>query len=323
VNDIRHLNGEEPNDSPSVSVIIPVLGDDPAIERCADGLRGQTLAQSRFEVIVVENGPVEGSAVRLQSLASMMSGLPVRVLNEPKSGSYAARNCGIKAALADILVFTDADCVPDPHWLALGLEHLARDPKAGALAGSIHLFAASEGSRTGAELYELLHGFPQERYVRALHFGATANLFVRRSAFARAGAFNERLTSGGDVEWGRRIHALGIVMAYDADVRVRHPARADWPALSKKLRRVASGVADLRMQTDTMEEARPFRVALRPLVPPLLTIYRAGRSPQIRNTAEFIRYTQTLLRVRLTVARIRLEKEIARTARRTGKARKS
>ena len=50
---------------------------------------------------------------------------------------------------------------PRSRSLERGLDYLERDPTAHALAGTIVLFAASERSRSGTELYELYTGFPK------------------------------------------------------------------------------------------------------------------------------------------------------------------
>ena len=41
----------------------------------------------------------------------------IEVLAEAKTGAYAARNTGIRAASAPIIALTDADCVVEPGWL--------------------------------------------------------------------------------------------------------------------------------------------------------------------------------------------------------------
>ena len=55
----------------SVSVIVPVLGDDPMLNGCARALRAQTLPASTFEVIVVDNGPAEDADHRRRTLETM------------------------------------------------------------------------------------------------------------------------------------------------------------------------------------------------------------------------------------------------------------
>ena len=186
-----------------VSVIIPVYNDIDRLTPCIDALAAQVLPQDRFEVIVIDNGPTAGFDDRRATISGMLSGmLHAHVLHEPKPGSYSARNLGLEMAVGRVLAFTDADCVPDPNWLAAGLAYLDEREDAAAAAGSITVFAADPAARTAAELYELRHGFRVGKYIETASFGPTANLFVRRTALLEVGPFDATLMSGGDKEWG-------------------------------------------------------------------------------------------------------------------------
>src|SRR5665213_2521504 len=105
-----------------VSVIVPVFNHKAELKRCIAALAAQTFPRDRFEVIIVDNGPADGSAVRLDELAAALSEFPhAQALQQPLPGSYAARNLGLSVATGDILAFTDDDCIPQPDWLACGV----------------------------------------------------------------------------------------------------------------------------------------------------------------------------------------------------------
>ncbi len=70
----------------------------------------------------------------------------VRLLREPRRGSYAARNRGLAGTTAPLLAFTDADCLPAPDWLARGVAVLAGDPAVDLVAGRIECSPASPGA---------------------------------------------------------------------------------------------------------------------------------------------------------------------------------
>ena len=140
------------------------------------------------------------------------------------------------AARGDLLVFTDADCRPAPGWLA-SLVQAAADFPEGLLAGPIRVRASDRPNR--CEIYEVVRGIPQERYV-AHGYAATANLAVPRSVFERLSGFQDR-RSGGDAEFCRRAGRLGLGLHFVPQAVVEHVARSDWAALADKIRRVKGG----------------------------------------------------------------------------------
>jgi hypothetical protein len=149
---------------------------------------------------------------------------------------------------------------------------------------------------TAAELYELIHAFPQERYVINNSFGATANLFVRRRVFDVIGWFDGALASGGDRDLCLRAVRAGFHLGYAPDAVVRHPARTRLVDLYRKQRRVMRGVF-------TMGLAQP-RVgrALRDLVPPLRSVLRTADHPVLSTVGAVARYATATTVVRYATA---------------------
>jgi glycosyltransferase involved in cell wall biosynthesis len=295
--------GSDPID---VSVIIPVYNDIDGLTSCVDALAAQKLPQDRFEVIVVDNGPAFGLDERHARISDMLSRLSnSQVLHEQKPGSYSARNLGIGAAVGRVFAFTDADCVPEPSWLSCGLSYLDEHPEVAAAAGSIKLFARDPESPTGAELYELRHGFQVQRYIATASFGATANLFARRTVFDQVGPFDATLRSGGDKEWGMRLKRNGGVLKYAADAVVRHPARRSLDELRLKAKRVVGGDVMLRRRQG-WSRLNWLRYTLQPLRPPLRTIWRARNDSRIHSRSELLRYGAVFILVRWMTSYYRL-----------------
>jgi len=95
---------------PTVSIIIPTYRDWDRLRVCLDALAVQTYPRDRIEVIVVNNDPANAPG----TLAFPGT---LRLVDEETPGSYAARNAGLRVAGGDVLLFTDADCVPEPRWV--------------------------------------------------------------------------------------------------------------------------------------------------------------------------------------------------------------
>jgi glycosyltransferase involved in cell wall biosynthesis len=235
--------GGAPAELPTVSIVVPVLNDPDRLARCLAALDDQTYPAHLVEVVVVDNGS------RPDALPSLPEDTRFRLLREPSAGSYAARNTGLAAANGEVLAFTDSDCTPHVDWVEQGVRAIAAS-SADAVGGAILLtFPAGAEPRNGPELYEAVHGFPQQRYVERDGFAATANMFARASAFERVGPFDADLQSGGDTQWGRRLTGSGLRLAYAPLARVDHPARSSWRELTRKSRRVADGLASQQQRT--------------------------------------------------------------------------
>jgi glycosyltransferase involved in cell wall biosynthesis len=222
------------------SVIIPTFEDWNGLQICLDCLARQTADPAVFEVIVANNNasPDLPPSLRLAPNA--------RVIHVPKPGSYAARNAAILDARADILFFTDSDCLPDSRWIEAGLAAISPLPELDMVAGAIELF--SPGERWSAtELYNRIHYLQQADYA-AEGWCATANLLVRRVAFDRYGPFNESRFSGADKEWTENATNLGSRLHYRDEVVIRHPVRTDFKALAKMRRRHIGGAHHAEQQ---------------------------------------------------------------------------
>src|SRR5690349_21406219 len=117
---------------PDISVIVPVYRDWDRLAQCLSSLHSQSLPRERFEIIIVDNDD--------DALAPEQRPQGVVYVHEPEGYSYAARNAGLAAARAQAVAFTDADCVPDRHWLERGLAALEGPPLLDLAGGRIELY---------------------------------------------------------------------------------------------------------------------------------------------------------------------------------------
>lgn len=258
------MSGHE-RELPTVSVIVPVYNDLERLRLCLERLADQDYSGS-LDVIVVDNASTMDLAAALPPRDPRF-----RLIREERKGSYAARNAGLAIAESDIVAFTDADCRPHPDWISTAVARLTATDSPDAIGGTINLVFRDGGSpKTGPELYEAAHDFDQRSYIEQNCFAATANLVVSRSALDLVGRFDDRLKSGGDDDWGHRLHAVGGTLHFSGETIVDHPSRPTWADLTTKSVRVARGLADLTAD-------QPFRSDLAHYGDELVLMFRAFR----------------------------------------------
>ena len=114
-----------------ISAIICAHNPDPKrLDRVFQALARQTLPQSEWEVMLVDN------ASSPELAGDLMAWHPAgRVLREATLGLTHARLKGIAEARGDMLVFVDDDCLLEPDYLAQMLELFRTHPFLGMAGG--------------------------------------------------------------------------------------------------------------------------------------------------------------------------------------------
>jgi glycosyltransferase involved in cell wall biosynthesis len=102
------------------------------LARTLDALRSQTLSTEFWELIIVDNASKEAVLGRFD-----LSGLPARVVNEPRLGLTQARLTGFQNARYDWLVLVDDDNLLAPDYLEQALRIISEHPRLGAFGGRV------------------------------------------------------------------------------------------------------------------------------------------------------------------------------------------
>jgi cellulose synthase/poly-beta-1,6-N-acetylglucosamine synthase-like glycosyltransferase len=286
---------------PSVSVIVPVYDDPQGLVQCLERLEAQTYPRALYEVLVIDNGsraPVDHLVRRFHQAT---------LLSEPRGGQFSARNMGVARSTGAVLAFTDADCLPAPDWLETGVRALLEMPNCAQVGGSVEVYPHDRRRPTAVETYEVIRAFPQQEYIELEHYAVTANMFTFRWAYELVGPFDERMFSGGDNEWGKRLHDRGLVQVYCGAARVRHPARRSFRGLYRKIRRTAIGHRYLNAirQGKAYSPSR-FLYDLRLPVKEILRALADPRLPGVKAKLQYISVA-TFVRLARAWARFRLE----------------
>jgi len=201
----------------SVSVVIPFKGDAEPLGRCVEALVEASARIASVEILVVVDSPRDDAVAAVRNLFREPE---VRVLKGDGRGSYAARDIGVRAAAGAVIAFIDADCVPEPTWLA-ELREVMRDPGVAAVQGQ------SRGDRRTsiATLVDNAYQFEFAKLVRpdgTCERLDTRNCAVRREVLHAVGSFDDGLRYWGDAELGRRLVRAGHRIVYAPRMRVVH-----------------------------------------------------------------------------------------------------
>lgn len=215
------------SEAPAVSVIIPVFNQLKLTLWCLHAVLAGAY-RSTFEVLVVDDGSVDGTADVLQ-------GAPViRYVRSPSNqGFIRACNLGARHARGDTLVFLNNDTVPLDGWLDALIDTLRERPDAG-LVGAKLVYPAGRLQEAGGILWQTGAAWnygrggdparPEFNYRRSVDFCSGAALAAPSTVFRDAGGFDESLAPayGEDVELALRLRERGLAVLYQPRSEVVH-----------------------------------------------------------------------------------------------------
>ncbi|MDL0135091.1 glycosyltransferase [Halobacterium salinarum] len=224
----------ESDSSLPTSYLIPVYNDPVGIHETLHSITQHNL--SKYNVFAVDNGSTDDTRDVIRNYTTKHQNVHLLVEDEIQ-GSYAARNKGVQHAEGEVLIFLDADETVAPDWLEIALEAMEAQ-NADYLGCNVEL-TLPEDTLVGR--YNAHTGFPVKQYLEEQNYAPTCALLVKREVFEDVGLFDPRLVSGGDREFGERVHEAGYEQGFAEDATVYHPARTSFESLAKKNFRVGRG----------------------------------------------------------------------------------
>jgi glycosyltransferase involved in cell wall biosynthesis len=196
--------------APRVSIVVPVYNGARTLDQCLRGCLAQT--HPNIDVTVVDDGSTDATP-------TIAAAHHVQYIRQEQSGPAAARNLGARSTTGDYIAFTDADCVPDPNWIA---ELLKAFDEGVVAAGGTY------GNENDASwLSRMIHEEIQVRHAnleRDVDFLGSFNVMYCRDAFEAAGGFDEsfRTASGEDNDLAYRLQDNGGRLAFTRAAIVSH-----------------------------------------------------------------------------------------------------
>lgn len=220
---------------PAISVIVPIYNGEQDLPALIECLEKQTYPTDKVEYLLVDNNSCDHTPEILAQATNQKINIKHLIESEIQS-SYAARNLGIRQAKNNILVFTDADCRPQPQWLLEIVQPFIK-PEVGIVVGEIVALVGKSLLEKYADINNLLsQKFLLEHTF--LPYGQTANLAIRKQAFFEVGLFRPYLTTGGDADICWRIQKEGKwQLEYAPNAIIKHRHRANFKSFRSQFRR--------------------------------------------------------------------------------------
>jgi len=195
-----------------ISIIMRSKDEMPYVKYTLMMFKKQTIQD--YELLVVDSGSTDGSWELAQEYAPDIAYqirpqdyIPGKVMNA------AAEKCS-----GDILVFNNADCIPqDEHWLA-NLIKPFEDPEVIAVFGN--QITRPDATPIIQKDYERAFG-DGKIHSKWRHFFSMATSAVRRSVWEEF-PFFEEIQYSEDIEWSWRMKQMGKKIVYVPDAIVEH-----------------------------------------------------------------------------------------------------
>lgn len=182
------------------SIIIPMYNNADTIENTLDSLVKQTRKDLIREVLVVDDGGSDESAKKVEAYKEQHK-LPIRLIHQENAGPAAARNTGMRLAVADYIAFLDADDEWEKGKLACQAEVLQKHPEIDLLCGGI-----TEGPlRVLIKKHDSLYRTTLKEYcIKSFIF--TSTVVIKRERAKEAGYFDETMRYSEDMNYYQRFY---------------------------------------------------------------------------------------------------------------------
>jgi len=216
----------------SFSVVIPTCNRAQDLTLTLQSIAGLR-ASTEWEVVVVDNNSSDRTREVVEHAAKKFP-VALRYVFEAEQGRSAALNAGVRASHGAIILSTDDDVRVDPDWAVSAiraLEDTGCDYAGGKVlpiwCGSRPVWLPNRPGRHWAVIALLDYG-PEESQIGSRPL-LGVNMAFRRSAFARAGLFDNRFGRkdgtllGQEIrEWRLRATEAGLKGIYAPGMVVHH-----------------------------------------------------------------------------------------------------
>ena len=230
---------------PTVTIMVAAYNEEAVIEGCLRSLARLDYPRDRLEVLVINDRSRDGTREIVDAMVAETGGL-MRALHRPfdaKPGKPAAMADGLRTVTSDVLVFFDADYLPEPALLKKLVAPFV-DPQVGATMGRVTPYNTDANVLTRLLDMERRGGYTIDQAARGAlnllpQFGGTVG-GIRVSAMEEVGGWSaDTLAEDTDVTY--RLFIGGYTVEYVDDAICYEESPEDWRIRMKQVRRWACG----------------------------------------------------------------------------------
>jgi len=228
-----------------ISIIIPAYNSEKTIGKTIEALVKQSYSRRNYEIIVIDDGSIDRTVGIVGKFKN------VRLIKQKHKGPATARNLGAKHAKGSIILFTDADCIPDKNWIKNMVEPF-KNKKIVGVSGTYRTFN-KDRLIARFEGYEIAERHKSMKKEKNIDFIGTFSAGYKKDIFLKFGGFDESFptASGEDPELSFKLSKAGLNMIFQpkAFVYHRHPDTL-WKFLRQKFWRAYWRVFLYKKHTD-------------------------------------------------------------------------
>lgn len=219
---------------PFISVVVPLLNEEPYIERLARSILDQTYPRDRYEILMADGGCTDRT---LEILRGVDRDGRIRVLDNPGRTAPAALNVLVAASRGDVVTRIDAHSHVAPDYLERIVAVMEETGEA-VVGGPVVMEADTPFRKALVEaLYSPVGvgSVPYRTLRRRAHVESLQTGSFRREVLERVGPFDERLAVVEDLDMNTRIREAGYRLLLDPSIRFRYYPRPGYRALWRQI----------------------------------------------------------------------------------------
>lgn len=230
---------------PTVSILIPAHNEDQVIDKLLQQMTQLTYPKNKLEIIMIDDASTDKTGIIADKYSEHNSF--IKVLHRDKKiggkGKASALNDGIKLSKGEILLFFDADYLPQ-GGIVEKLVSAFSDPKVGAVQGRPVVLNEPKNLLTRMIALERISGFRVDEQARddlglIPQFGGTVGGF-RHSVLDAIGGFDESMLTE-DTDSTISVYLAGYKVNYIGEAECYEEAVDTWRAYWRQRHRWARG----------------------------------------------------------------------------------